>query len=233
MLHYEYIDFDPDEFDFSYCEKVPFRHQLEDHPIASESDMELLRNNLTEWEQSVIINQSYYFIYDSYLNKRISEQSDSLIPIENCPFSVDVHGNSIDVIKKRLISSQGTFSFLMGNNEYRPYTDRLFKHAHQPTEIGGVVNKNTFTMIYPVKIVDDITEKFKIFFAEEDGLYKLLKAPLSYPEKDVTTIDFPSKGKALLIHFNSVNGIHWVEGLSNNNFLCHAFDSVTLKGELC
>lgn len=229
MLDYGYIDFTPDEFDFSYCEKVPFRHQLEDHPIADKADMQSMRDALTDDEQKIITDQSYYFIYDTYNQKKIQDQSDSLIPIEDCAFSPTVHSNSSTIIKQHLATYQGTFSFLMGNNDYRPRSDRLFKHAHQPTIIDGVTNKNTWTLIYPVRLADDVTETFNIFFVEEEGMYRLLKAPLSYPENEVSTIEFPNFGKALWIHFNSVNGIHWVEGLTDNNFLCHTFDSVTLR----
>ena len=232
-LHYGDIDFIPDEFDFSYCESVPYRHQLQDHPIANQSDLEAMRNALTEGEQKIIEEQSYYFVYDSYDNKKIQDQSTSLLPIEVCPFSPEVHANSTGIIKEHLVSSQGTFSFLMGNNDYRPWSDRLFKHAHQPTTIDGIVNKNTWTLIYPVKLTEEVTTTFKLFFVKEEGIYRLLKAPLSYPESDVHTIEFPSAGKALWIHFNSVNGIHWVEGVNDNNFLCHTFDSVTLRDTTC
>jgi len=235
MLKYDYVDFNPETFDFSYCDTVPFRHQLEEHPIADSSQVETLNAHLTDWEKSIIIDQSGYFIYDTFNKKRVSEQSDSLISIEDCPFSTAVHGNSIDLIKKYLKTYQGAFTFLLGNNEYRPYSDRLFKHTHESTEINGNVYKDTFTVLYPVKIVEDITTTFKVFFSEYEGLNGIdsFKAPQYIPEKGVCSLDFPDTGKALLIHFNSANGIHWAEGFNNNNFLCHSFDCVTMREELC
>jgi|TARA_B100001094_G_scaffold115303_1_gene111221 hypothetical protein len=232
-MNFKYVPFVADRFDYDYCRTHPYRNQLEAHPIANEDDMALLHEHLTDWEKAIIIAGSYYFIWDSYDQKRITEQSDKLISIEDCQFSSDVHANSTSLIKEYVETYQGTFSFLMGNNDYRPKSDSYFKHAHQPTEIDGKTYEDTFTIIYPIHLENDVIEEFKIFYVEEEGIYKLLKAPLTYPEGDVKSIRFPKKGEALLIHFNSCKGIHWIDGLTNNNFMAHAFDSVNMRKELC
>ena len=37
---------------------------------------------------------------------------------------------------------------------------------------------------------------------------------------------------ALLLYFNSCNGIHWIENLCDNNYMCHIFDATTLRKPL-
>lgn len=234
FVKYQYIDLPQQEFDFDYCNKVPFHTQFENHPVLSDDEIENVKSHLTQEEIDIIVAESYYFIYDTYNRKSIAQQSDELLSIDVMSFPQELYAGTDKIIKKYVKTYQGEFSFLIGNNEYRPHTTSLFKHAHQPTFINGIENRSTFTIINPVSLVGPVTEKFKLFFTEDSTAYKMLKAPLTYPvPDDIVEIAFPKQNQALIIYFNSVNGIHWVDGLTDNNFLCHTFDSVTLRKELC
>jgi len=232
-MKFNYVPFVADRFDYDYCKIRPYHNLLEGLPTVTEDDIALLNDTLTDWEKATIIAGSYYFIWDSYDQKRITEQSTDLINIEDCQFSSVVHANSTSLIKEYVRTYQGSLSLLMGNNDYSPKTDGYFKHAHEPTDINGKTYEDTFTIIYPIHLENDVTEEFKIFYVEEEGIYKLLKAPLTYPEKEVISIRFPKRGEALLLNFNSCKGIHWIDGLTNNNFMAHVFDSVTMRKEVC
>jgi len=222
MLSYKYIDFVPKRFDWSICLRQPFANRFD--MSASEHGDWARNQSFTDAERQTIIDESYYQIYgplDYWQMKNI--------PIEDFSFST-VHGNSVETIKSYVKSYRGYLGILIGNNSYTPSTQtRLFKHAHLPLTTDGVTYKDTFTIIYPIHIEGEVTESMKVFFTDKCLGVPNLTAPLREPEVDVTTIDFPKQGQALLVHFNSCNGIHWVDGLTNNNFIAHAFDGVTIN----
>ena len=227
MLKYKYVDFPQQDFDFSYCEKKPFNHFFDDHPALAKSETDQLKTYLTQEEITRITDDSYYFMYDSYEQSRATENS-NLIPIDEYPWHSPVHGNSSDVIKQYLQTYQIGFSLLVGNNEYRTKTDKNFPHAHESTE-AGESGDMTFTFINPVRATDEVVSKFNIFFVDVENGNPFLKS-LTYPiPDDIISIDFPQQGQALLLYFDSTRGIHWVDGINNNNYMCHAFDSATLR----
>ena len=62
------------------------------------------------------------------------------------------------------------------------------------------------------------------------GFISRSETALDTPIPDnVTSIDFPKTGEMLVLEFNSVNGVHWVDGLHDTNYMCHVFDAIVLR----
>lgn len=246
VASYKYIPFPFEHFDFSICEKIPYKNQFESHPHIDQSRLDYIKSLFTESELAEIIDNSYYILHDTYDHSSVQSQSNERIMIEDFPFT-DIHSRAKPIVENYLESAQGCFTFLIGNNKYRPVTKKLFRHAHAQTNIDDVEYKKTFTVIYPLDSkfmpCGDLrrTEKFHIFHSEETpwvehkDLYHTLKLPLDVPvppPSKITTIPFPSANNMLLIEFNSVNGIHWIDGLLAHNYMCHVFDAVVMKESL-
>lgn len=235
LINYEYLDFPFEKFDFSVCDNIPYKNQLELHPHMPEHVLNHIRGLFTEEELFTLESDSYYILHDTYGQSSVQSQSNERILIEDFPFD-SIHTRAKPIIEKYLESAQGCFTFLFGNNKYRPPTDKLYRHAHAINTIEGVENRRTFTVIYPLTETTNVTEKFHIFhtddtpWIEHKDLYHVLKLPLHTPIPDnVTSIDFPKTGELLVLEFNSVNGVHWVDGLHDTNYMCHAFDAIVLR----
>jgi len=236
LVNHDYIEFPFVEFDFSICERIPYKHQLETHPHMPKHVLQHICSMIPEDELKEIIDTSYYFLTDTYGEKSVQSQSDKKILIEDFPFN-EIHDRAKLTVQHYLESAQGSFTFLFGNNQYRPPTAKLFQHAHAVNFIEGVENRRTFTVIYPLKQDLPVTEKFHIFhtdntpWVENKDLYHMLRLPFitPVPDEGVVSIDFPKKGEMLLLEFNSVNGVHWIDGLDENNYMCHVFDAAILR----
>ncbi len=236
-IDYKYVDFQSGKFDYSVCEKVPYTNQLDEHPHVPSHVLEKMKEIIPQDVQDAYLNNGYYFLNDS-CDETPVQQCDVILS-EDFEYAPEIFDNSASVIKKYLESFQGYFTFLLGNNQYRPKASELFRHAHSIVTSDGIEKRHTFTVIYPIDIVEEQTEKFKIFYTnhtpwvENNNFYNSVVLPYQVPvPESVCEIPFPKENKALLIYFNSVNGIHWVDGLNDNNYLCHVFDAATIREQL-
>ena len=167
-----------------------------------------------------------------------NQQVDKPTSINDIEFPDEIYGNASEIAYEYLNTVKDYFSFLVGNNEYRTYSNKLMKHCHPMSIIDGVEYRNTFSIIYPTRVIEEQNEVFRIFYAEETpwsddpNFYNSTVLPLMTPEKDVYDIDMPKEGQALLLYFNSCNGIHWIDNLCDNNYMCHIFDAATLSKSL-
>lgn len=232
-FEHKFIDFTRERWTYETCDSIPFQSQLDSHPKLTPEISVHLRKILPEDALRAIEVEACYFLFGQE-----NQQVDKPTLAKDVDFPDEIYGNATDIVDEYLNSVKDYFSFLVGNNEYRTYSDRLMKHCHPMSIIDGKEYRNTFSIIYPTRVVEEQNEVFKIFYTEETpwadnpDFYNSTVLPLQTPEKDVYEIPMPKDGQALLLYFNSCNGIHWIENLCDNNYMCHIFDAATLRKPL-
>ena len=60
LINYEYIDFPFEKFDFSVCDDIPYKNQLELHPHMPEHVLNHIRGLFSEEELFTLECDSYY-----------------------------------------------------------------------------------------------------------------------------------------------------------------------------
>ena len=86
LINYEYIDFPFEKFDFSVCDDIPYKNQLELHPHMPEHVLNHIRGLFSEEELFTLECDSYYILHDTYGQSSVQSQSNERILIEDFPF---------------------------------------------------------------------------------------------------------------------------------------------------
>ena len=123
-FEHRFVDFTRERWTYETCDSIPFQSQLDSHPKLTPEISEQLKQIFFEDALRAIEVEACYFLFGQE-----NQQVDKPTPAKDVDFPDEIYGNATDIVDEYLNSVKDYFSFLVGNNEYRTYSDRLMKHC--------------------------------------------------------------------------------------------------------